>query len=70
MDLEEQARFQVDADESVLVVWVGGDVGCHEFAIERQGEIVELSQRGYAHPATALRDGLSYWLGDVECQAI
>lgn len=62
-NIRELQRFTFDSEVSVLVVWVDQGIGCFEYAIERMGAIVEVSDRGYGSQAAAMRGGLSFLLG-------
>lgn len=64
-DIRELQRFTFDSEVSVLVVWIDQGIGCFEYAIERMGSIVEVSDQGYGTQAAAMRDGLSHLLGDL-----
>lgn len=50
----------VDEGTRVLVIWFREGVGCFEFAIEKDGSTVEVSNKQYVDSVLALQDGLVY----------
>lgn len=55
----------VDMGTAVVALWIDEGVGFYEFGIQKDGEIREVSNNQYGHPVAALRDGLSFYLGDL-----
>lgn len=64
MEFEVYQSVRVDSNTLVVAAWVDQGVGFYEYAIEKDGAIVEVSDCQYGSDVAALRDGLSYWLGD------
>lgn len=65
MEFEVFEAVTVDEGARVLVVWFSEGDGFFEFAVEKDGSTLEVSDKQYGNPVAALRDGLSYWLGDI-----
>lgn len=54
-----------DMQTAVASVWVDRGAGFYEFAILKNGEIMEMSEEIYGNPVAALRDGLTHYLEGV-----